>query len=310
MSGALTTANLHGEQELPLEPVPCYMCKGEGGKLVLDDPPFQVLRCESCHFVYVTPRVPDSHLHLIYQTQYFKSHCASNFGYSDYVRDKRGYLRTFQRKADIVARHKSSGDVLEVGSAAGFFLRAMKDRGFRVQGVEVSEYVSRFARDELGIENVFNGRLEDANLPANHFDVVALWDVIEHLADPIAELVRIRGLMRPDGVLVIQTQNPEHWFAKMLGRKWQHFKQLEHVYHFSPETIRVALDRAGFEVVSLDNKGAGKYISIDFFVERMRRYSVIAHYLLQPLRLFGRLFFYLNPGDEIIVVARPKPAGD
>jgi 2-polyprenyl-3-methyl-5-hydroxy-6-metoxy-1,4-benzoquinol methylase len=303
---ALTTAGLHGEESLPLVDTPCYMCGASGGTSLLKDDPFEVLRCESCSFTYVTPRVPDSHLHLIYQTEYFKSHSAKDFGYSDYLEDKSGYLKTFRKKAELVARHVQSGACLEVGSAAGFFLQAMRERGFEVHGVEVSEYAANFAREEFGLDTVFNGKLDEADLPRDHFDVVAMWDVIEHLADPIRELQRIRQLMKKDGFLVLQTQNPEHWFARMLGEKWQHFKQLEHVYHFSPKTITEALDRGGFEVISIDNRGAGKYISVDFFIERMRRYSVLVHHLLRPFHLIGRTFFYLNPGDEMIAVARPK----
>lgn len=301
-----TTEHLHGEESLPLTETACYMCGGRGGEKILVDPPFEVLKCEHCGFVYVTPRVPDSHLHLIYQTEYFKSHSAKDFGYSDYLEDKKGYLKTFRKKAAIVGKHADGGRCLEVGSAAGFFLEAMRERGFDVHGVEVSEYAANFSREEFGLDSVFNGKLEDADLPEKSFDVVAMWDVIEHLADPIRELQRIRGLMKPDGVMVLQTQNPEHWFAKLLGTKWQHFKQLEHVYHFSPKTITEALNRGGFDVVSVDNRGAGKYISIDFFIERMKRYSVLVHHLLRPFHVIGRRFFYLNPGDEMIVVARPR----
>lgn len=301
-----STASLpYGETELPLESVGCYMCSSSEGKCIVDEPPFKVIRCAECSFVYVTPRVPDSHLHLIYQTEYFNSPDAGDFGYTDYTKDREGYIRTFEKKARIIRRFKQSGRVLEVGSAAGFFLRAMKEAGFEADGIEVSEFVSEFARTELGIDTVFTGKLEDAPYDKGAYDVLALWDVIEHLADPAAELRRMREFLKPDGVLVMQTQNVDSFFAKLLGAKWQHFKHLEHVYHFSPRTMKELLARSGFEIVHVTHRGAGKYISVDFFVDRMRRYSKILHWLLLPAHAFGRFFFYINPGDEIIVVARP-----
>lgn len=302
-----TTSELElAEEELPLEAVDCYLCGSAEGVRMFEDPPFEVKRC-GCGFVYVTPRVPDDKLHLIYQTNYFKSTSAKDFGYSDYTLDRDLYLKTFAKKARIVQRFKPAGRVLEVGSAAGFFLRAMRDRGYDVHGVEVSRYVAEFARDELGIETVFNGRLADAPLEPESFDVVAMWDVIEHLADPIAELERMRALMRPDGALFIQTQDVSALTARVLGKKWLHFKQLEHIYHFDPRTIQRALDRAGFEIVHVTHTGTGKYISVDFFIERMQRYSRLLHLMLKPARVFGRRYFYLSPRDEMIVVARPKP---
>jgi 2-polyprenyl-3-methyl-5-hydroxy-6-metoxy-1,4-benzoquinol methylase len=291
--------------DLPLREVPCYLCGSQEGEVLVREAPFTVKRCARCTLAYVTPRVPESHLHLIYQTDYFKSSNASDFGYSDYTRDRVGYLKTFRAKARLVQRHKASGSVLEVGSAAGFFLFAMRELGYETMGVEVSPYVVDFARRELGLENVHQGFLKDAPTKAAHYDVVAMWDVIEHLSDPIAELRRIRTLIKPDGRLFLQTQDIETWFAKLLGAKWQHFKHLEHIHHFSPRTIKAVLERAGFEIVHLTHTGAGKYISVEFFVDRMRRYSALAHHLLRPLRLFGRSFFYLNPGDEMIVVAKP-----
>ncbi|MEE9392349.1 MAG: class I SAM-dependent methyltransferase [Planctomycetota bacterium] len=305
MAELLTTEQLFGEESLPLESVSCYMCERDDGKLIFSDPPFSIIRC-GCGFVYVTPRVPDEKLHLIYQTEYFKSHSASEFGYTDYTKDKEGYLATFRRKAKLVAKHTPKGKILEIGSAAGFFLHAMKERNYDVHGVEVSEYVTKFAREEFGIDSIFNGKLEDAPIEAKSCDAVAMWDVIEHLADPIRELERIRGFLKPGGRLFIQTQDVSAFFARLLGSKWQHFKQLEHVYHFSPVTLKQALERAGFEIVLITHSGAGKYISVDFFVDRMQRYSKIVHHLLRPARLFGRRFFYLNPRDEIIVVAKLK----
>jgi len=295
-----------GDAELPLIDVPCYMCGATEGEVQVDDPPFKVVRCASCSFVYVTPRVPDSHLHLIYQTDYFTSHNAGEFGYSDYTRDKKGYLKTFRRKAEFVHAHRPSGRVLEIGSAAGFFLFAMRELGYEANGVEISQYVVDYARDELNLDGIHHGPLETCPFPKGSYDIVALWDVIEHVPDPIEELKRIREYLRPDGLLVMQTQNVDASLAKILGRKWQHYKQLEHIHHFSPTTMKTALDRSGFELMETTTEGAGKYISVDFFVDRMRRYSRVMHYLLQPFRIAGRLFFYINPGDEIIVLARPR----
>lgn len=291
---------------LPLVPVRCYLCGRDDGRHLVDDGVFRVIRCAGCELAYVTPRVAESHLHLIYQTDYFKSSNAADFGYSDYVKDREGYLRTFRAKAELVRRWKAGGKCLEIGSASGFFLFAMEEAGFSTMGVEVSSYVTDFAKNDLGLKNVFNGLLKDAPVHDQEYDVIAMWDVIEHVSDPIAELKMLRRIIKPDGFLFLQTQDVEAWFARLLGTKWQHFKHLEHIHHFAPKTIRVLLDRAGFEIVQLTHKGAGKYISVDFFIDRMRRYSVLAHHVLRPFRIFGRKFFYLNPGDEMIVVARPK----
>jgi hypothetical protein len=136
-----------------------------------------------------------------------------------------------------------------------------------------------------------------------------MWDVVEHLADPLADLKRARELVKDTGFLFVQTQDVDSLARRVLGAKWTHFKQLEHIYHFSRKTITMLLDRAGFEVVRVQKSGAGKYISVAFFIDRMKRFGKIPHLLALPLTPFRRRFLYVNPWDELIVVARPRTVG-
>jgi SAM-dependent methyltransferase len=275
--------------------------------VLVDDPPFVVRLCAGCGLAYTTPRVKAGRLQEIYDLGYFTSESAGDFGYASYAADAPGYLRTFQKKIAIVRQHVPSGRILEVGCAAGFFLKAAADAGFEAHGVEVAGTILAHARDTLKLDRLFHGTLAEYQAPPASFDAVAMWDVVEHLADPLGDLVRARGLLKPGGRLFVQTQDVSSLTRRVLGARWPHFKQLEHVYHFSPATIRTLLDRAGFDVASIRKSGAGKYISIEFFVDRMRRFGRIPYLLALPLRPFRRRFVYVNPWDELIVVARPKP---
>ncbi len=305
MSPRAPLPSLHGD--LPLIEVACRMCGSERAENVVEEPPFRVRRCADCSFVYVTPRVPDEDLHRIYGDDYFQSDCPSDYGYGGYLEDIACHRRTFRKKADFVTRFKTGGRMLEIGAAGGFFLDEMSRRGFEVEGIELSPRACAFAREQLGIETIHNERLEDLDLEEGGYDLLVLFDVIEHLSDPFGALSDLRRLLKPDGVMVLQTQNVDSLAARLLGRRWHHYKHLEHIYHFSPTTIRRALDEAGFETLELTAGGSGKYISIAFFVERMRRYNRLAHLLLTPLKLLGRLPFYVSPRDEMLVAARPRP---
>ena len=302
-----TTRNLPFDvSELPLVDVDCRLCGSTESDTIIDATPFKVLRCHSCEFVYVTPRVPDNQLHRVYEGNYFESGTAEDYGYSDYLREGQGHSRTFGRKAAAMKLDQRTGRLLEVGCAGGFFLDIARNMGYEVEGIEISKSAVDFAKNRLDIPSIHQGCLEDVNVKKNHYDVIALWDVIEHLADPFATLRRLRTFLKEDGVLVMQTQDVNSWAAKLLGRRWHHYKHLEHIYHFSPKTMRRALNEAGFEIIELTQKGAGKYISFDFLVDRMRRFNGLLHFLCLPLKVLGRFYFYLNPLDEFIVMARPK----
>jgi SAM-dependent methyltransferase len=277
--------------------------------VLVDDPPFKVIHCGACGLGYTTPRVRADRLQEIYDLGYFTSESAGDFGYASYAQDAPGYLETFRRKVRIVQKEVPKGRILEVGCAAGFFLQAARDAGYEAHGIEVAGSILSHARDVLKLDNLFQGTLAEYPGAKRSFDAAVMWDVVEHIADPVADLARVRELLKPDGRLFVQTQDLASVTRRLLGSKWTHFKQLEHVYHFSPRTIRTLLDRAGFEVLRIRKRGAGKLISIGFFIDRMRRFGRIPHLLALPLTPLRKKFLYVNPWDELIVTARPRPAG-
>ena len=199
--------------------------------------------------------------------------------------------------------------ILDVGCAAGYFLRVMAEKGHEVRGVEVSEAIAARAVEHLGTERVHIGTLD--SVPADKpgydkgsFDLVTMWDVIEHVPDPKQLLEEAKAMLRPDGHLILETQNVDSRFATLLGLKWHHFKHQEHIFHFNPDTVRRVLEQAGFEVVKLTSSFGGKYVSFDFIAERAARLNRAASLALRPLTLLRGANVYLNFHDEMVVVAR------
>lgn len=287
--------------------VPCHLCAGRGHSLLFADPPFRVVRCAGCGLVYVTPRYEEEALREIYSSEdYWKSDAARVRGYTDYLRDEPLYLRTYRRRCRLLARHlERPGRALDVGCAAGYFLSVLAARGWEVCGVEVSPFVARFARERYGLPDIRVGSLEEAGFAGASFDLVTFWDVLEHLVDPRRTLQVARALIRPEGVLVLETQNVRSLFARLLGRRWHHFKQPEHLYHFDRDTIARLLLESGFDVVENRPFFGGKYVSLGFLAERSARLSGVLGRLLTPLaRMRGAV--YVNPFDEMVVVARPR----
>ena len=146
---------------------------------------------------------------------------------------------------------------------------------------------------------------DEAGFEEGSFDLVTLWDVVEHVPDPQDLLAKVHRLLKPNGTLILETQNVDSSFAGLLGRRWQHYKHEEHLYHFNPDTIRRLLSASRFQVVRNTPAFGGKYVSFGFIAERAGRLSPVAGMLLKPLNLLKKVSVYLNLRDEMIVVARP-----
>jgi SAM-dependent methyltransferase len=288
----------------------CQLCGGNERTLRLADGPFQVMTCR-CGFVYVTPRLDGQALLDVYGASYWKSDDPKARGYADYARESALYLKTYHKRMALVSRWlRPNARILDVGCAAGYFLRVAREHGHDVHGCELSAAIAQDAIATLGADRVHVGLLDDAVVAKgwrpNSFDLVTAWDVIEHVPEPQALLDRMRTLIAPGGKLLLETQNVASRWARLLGKRWHHFKHLEHIYHFTPATIRSLLEARGFRVLDLGSAYAGKYVSFAFLAERAARLGRIAAILAKPLGWLAGCNLYVNPQDEMIVVAEPR----
>jgi SAM-dependent methyltransferase len=136
--------------------------------------------------------------------------------------------------------------VLDVGCGRGVVLGPLADRGLEVHGVERSAEAARGAdpRAEIRIAS----ELQDAGYPAEHFDEVIIWHVLEHLADPRAALLEARRLLKPGGRLIVAVPNFASWQARWSGPAWFHLDLPRHLYHFPLPALCRMLAGLGFDV--------------------------------------------------------------
>ncbi|HYL80722.1 MAG TPA: class I SAM-dependent methyltransferase, partial [Candidatus Acidoferrum sp.] len=131
------------------------------------------------------------------------------------------------------------------------FLCVARERGWQAMGLEVSPAAAQEAAATSGVA-VLQGELS-RSLPAGvpPFDVLTMWDVVEHLSDPVGSLSHAHAWLRPGGMLVIQTQNANSVDSAWMRHRWEQFVE-PHLYHFSPRTLRLALEKAGFDQIRIE----------------------------------------------------------
>lgn len=212
---------------------------------------FQLVRCEACGLVFQNPRPPLEQIGRYYLQQY-GSYASAQQG----LKTRRGLLGAVIRRgqakrsrlldAHVRHDHEQLRRLLDIGCASGLFLESMQSLpGWQVEGVELDEATARATSARLGV-SVFAGPLEYATFDDHSFDAVTLWDVLEHLHDPLASLREIRRVLKPGGVLFARVPNGASYVAKLCGKYWSGYDLPRHMTIFTPRTLARMLCAAGF----------------------------------------------------------------
>ena len=250
----------------------------------------QIVRCRSCGLVYANPRDDGDELADKYRDMSVTEYLAAE--------DSRRIIAS--KDAQLVRQHKPSGSVLDVGCSAGIFLSMLGD-GYNLTGIEPSIEASKQAREKVPEAEIFNTILDDAPLAGKSFDVITMWDVIEHLPSPKAALTQLHGLLNDDGIMVMVTPDVGSWLARLMGRRWTHLIR-GHIFYFTRESIREMLAETGFEVVSISNYR--RYFRVAYVLQRVGLVPNMPEWLRKapPMSLTLPIDF----GDAMLVVVRKK----
>jgi predicted TPR repeat methyltransferase len=222
-----------------------------------------LLRCSACGHTWADLDLTDEQLFSLYGKDYF-------FGdeYSDYLADRKVSEKNFALRFDVLRRflRPEHRRLFEIGSAYGFFLDSVRNRFDVVQGIDVTPDGVRYAREDLHLD-VARGDFLEYDLPQTPFDVVCLWDTIEHLRRPDLYVAKAGEHLPSGGLIAITTGDIESVNARMKGAKWRLIHPPTHVHYFSRRSLSALLSRSGFDVVY--NKYCGFYRSLDFIVHNM-----------------------------------------
>jgi 2-polyprenyl-3-methyl-5-hydroxy-6-metoxy-1,4-benzoquinol methylase len=196
---------------------------------------------------------------------------------------------------------KRSGPLLDIGCFCGVFLNVASRAGWDCYGIEPLIMPAIYARGHYKLR-VVTDTLQDETYPSEFFDVVTMFQVLEHLIHPERELERIRRILRPGGLLVVEVPNIDTLTVKLLRSKHRHFVQ-DHVSFFSAKTLSLLSIRMGFKVRMLYYPA--RVMSFYHFTKWMERYSGISSSVIKILpRRFLEGEFRIKFGDIVTMIAQ------
>jgi SAM-dependent methyltransferase len=184
-----------------------------------------------------------------------------------YLEERKGREMTFQKHLhhlEKIVGPSNGRTLLDVGAYIGVFVEEATKAGWNAMGVEPSAWCTKIAAEQ-GI-NVLQGTLDHPSLQAQQFDVITLWDVIEHVDDPPGELRKAYELLVPGGVVVIHTMNIDSLTAILMGKRWPWLLDM-HVNFFSKKSLCQLLESLGFHVLWAGARG--RYLRLHYVASRL-----------------------------------------
>jgi SAM-dependent methyltransferase len=255
----------------------CDLCGGKSQRHLYEVNGFPIVRCVTCGLVFVGAVVKPEDLIPLYGETYYESADAVGYGgYSDAEARKRYHDRTL---LDEIEKQRPQGGLLEIGCAYGYFLDEARKRGWRVRGVEPSEHAAHLARELFGLD-VCTDAFTDLVIEPESVDVIALWDVIEHLPNPRETIEHARAWLSPGGVIAISTGDVSSLSSRLHRADWSLMTPPWHQYYFSRKTLGLLLERGGFDQVKMGGDGN---VAIDRSSERPRINGALASAMQHPL---------------------------
>jgi SAM-dependent methyltransferase len=202
---------------------------------------YRLMRCPACSYVWLADPPNPEQMWFHYSEDYHRAIMAAG---------ENSAPSRWQRQRDVVARHKKGGAILDIGCSSGAFLGTMKGESWKLYGIEMEASTAEKAKAATGAE-IFVGEAFDAPFPAESFDVITGFDVLEHVYHPRQFLTKILDWLKPGGIVYLGLPNIDSWEARMFGTYWYGLELPRHLSFFSPRSLRHVFTSLGFQEISL-----------------------------------------------------------
>lgn len=256
----------------------CPICKAVA-KFYCDKAPVHYFKCQSCRTIFQYP-LPSVEMMVNYANQEYRDGV-----YKEYVQAREIKYATFRNRLADIQKRVEGRYFLDIGCSCGCFIDVALEQGLDVYGVEFSS-VAIAAATERARSRITQG---DVNLLSNKyvktFDVITVFDVIEHTLEPIQFLKILRTMLKPKGLLVITTPNTDHFLRSLMGKHWPMLQPFQHVVLFSEKSLYLALKETGYKDIEL--MPAKKVLTADYLAEQVRIHTPL---ITQGYKILSKIF--------------------
>lgn len=305
---------------MKLEEINCPVCKSKtfgllfkakDYRLKLTKDIFNIVKCRDCEFIFLNPRPSQDEFLNFYPTDFHKNDTSLLYKIIEpcFTLSLKNTIRTLKR-------YKKQGKILDIGCGNGSFILAMQKHGYDAWGVELNSEAQKYTPLNLK-GRIFFQELKECKFPEKSFDIITMFQSLEHVADLGTLFAEIRRIIKDKGIFYICVPNADFFESRLFGPYYYNLEVPRHFYFFNQETLSKLLSKNGFEVVRMvrDNIFESVLTPISFYhglwnflsdknILRSRILKSLSFLPLVVLRLFLRLFIIFDSQNLKIIFRR------
>lgn len=257
-------------------------------------------KCQNCGHIFASENLSPEELKNIYKEKYF-------FGdeYVDYIGEEDCLKINFISRQKIIEKYISPKNkkLLEIGCAYGFYLDVVKNKFKKIEGIDISKKAIIYAK-KTGNHDVYEGDFMDLDFKNKNYDMVCMWDTIEHLKSPNNYIAKIQKLLSKKGIFAFTTGDISSFVASFRKHKWRMIHPPTHIHYFSKKSVQDILEANNFRVLSITYPST--YRTLDNILYNLFVLRKKMPWVYNFSRMLGitRLKIKLNLFDIMLVIAQ------
>lgn len=296
----------------------CNNCGGDEFVIKYEFETRAIIQCKKCELMMLDqiPTIED--LKAVYDDNYFtnknllKPDVNGIYGYVDYISERAYKQKAYDPICKTLAKHlsrdsaASKPELLDYGCGLGFFIEVANAHGFNVTGIEFNQYAVDYVRKKYNFAIKEPSEFESDK---KKFDVITMFDVLEHLNDPFGLIKNIHGRLHDNGLLLITTMDSLSLSSRILGKRLEDFRRIrEHIFFFAKNNLKNLLIKNNFEI--LEVKHIGHAFQLKYLLARSQSISPtlskLGLLLLNYFPFLSEMRVYVNPYTKILLIARKR----
>ena len=239
----------------------CIICQNnQNFSKYLEKEGIRYVKCLKCGLILKKTKIDINEIENTYDNKKY---------FSGYLGNYKVYIKIFNQMLNLIEKYKNPGKILDIGCGLGLFLYIAKKRGWEPSGIEISKFASNFAKNKLKLNVINSDNLN--TFQDNFFDVIMVNHVLEHIENPLVILKQIKKKLNINGILFIGVPNINGLYPRFQKENWPSLQPSTHIYQFTPKTLKLLLQKIGFEpikIITINREYKYKFRFLNFLLNR------------------------------------------